>query len=434
MGYSQAFQKMLDSGEFDLVRGVPIFDAHSEFDEKGNLVRRFGKDDLQRICDKTNARARTSGTLALVAPGHTVPKAPETAQPEPWGYADHYRVEPFGAEHKPTIHVDWLVRKSKAGEAKTYPHRSVELWPRDGIIDWIAQLRRAPQRDLGILRWSKNGQPVPYGPTESFFSDASLSKPLSAVLREDAKLCYSMETSAMPLKYEAPVDDPTKVPDAAKPGLDDAARQEDEEHQKFSKHCDKYMKSRYSRLDEMHKKFDEEFPPEEKPLGEDGKARLEAPAAPASPSGTNVTMPKFGDDDKEKDRMSKDSAAIQYARLEADIALLKQAKADADKAANLARAEQIVQQLEFQGISLDRAYEVEQFAKRNPDEQVHYRKRIENHYKRDGAGLPPVGGRVDVEGDAGPVRYSRDMVEKAVAIAEREGISYEKALAQVSGK
>src|SRR6185436_5028495 len=82
-----------ESGKYAKLPNVPIFDAHEEWDEDGKLLKRFGREELQELCDITNKRAE-GGDPTIIGLGHTIPKdkltgmpAPEDKQPRMVGYA-----------------------------------------------------------------------------------------------------------------------------------------------------------------------------------------------------------------------------------------------------------------------------------------------------------------------------------------------------------
>lgn len=222
-----SLEHVLQSGEYIRVPDVALFDEHDEFDEHGNLVRRFDRAALQTIADRCNARARTSGDLSPFGPGHTFDdvfdkktgkllyKAKEEDQPIPMGFiGPNYRVGRYGPGGKLAIVADLYVQRrvqTKDGSVvdglqylKTFPRRSVELWSEDGIIDWVAVLRRTPQRDLGLLTYARAVHYVRGG-------DGAQMVPAAALFSAGGKtkLRYAMGES-MP-------NDPSQPPVAAAP-------------------------------------------------------------------------------------------------------------------------------------------------------------------------------------------------------------------------
>lgn len=173
---SQRFQRLLselrDSGKYVRIRDVSVFDEHSEtyyVDGDGRpclkgdpgakkVVRKFGRKELEQIAARCNARDQ-KGSLSPLTFGHTKPAvenadgstepADERKQPKPRGYAATWKVVFDPEEKKHLLKTDFHISRSEYPEAKTYPRVSVELWPKQGVIDPIALLRRTPQRDLG---------------------------------------------------------------------------------------------------------------------------------------------------------------------------------------------------------------------------------------------------------------------------------------------
>src|SRR5690242_14229299 len=171
-----SLQHVLGSDEYVRVPCVPIFDEHDEYDAQGQPVRRFGAAELRTIAGRCNARAQQTGDLSPFGPGHTfddvydkagrlIYKAREEDQPPPWGYLHNYQLARYGPEGKLAVCADFYVKKQLTDNRgqpvdglqylKTFPRRSVELWAEDGIIDWVAVLRRTPQRDLGLLTYAR---------------------------------------------------------------------------------------------------------------------------------------------------------------------------------------------------------------------------------------------------------------------------------------
>src|SRR5438874_1811929 len=55
---ANSLKKILEGGDYETVPGVPVFDAHDEYDDKGKLLRKFGRPELERIAAATNAREK----------------------------------------------------------------------------------------------------------------------------------------------------------------------------------------------------------------------------------------------------------------------------------------------------------------------------------------------------------------------------------------
>lgn len=143
--------RFADPSLWRVIRDVPVFDEHDEYDQDGKLVRKFDRAALEGIARRCNLREETTGDVSPIGPGHTLRQAKETDQPPIWAYGRNYHVGTFGPENKTAILVDWYVKPQHWDDVLSYPRRSVELWMKDGIIDWIALLRRTPMRDLGLI-------------------------------------------------------------------------------------------------------------------------------------------------------------------------------------------------------------------------------------------------------------------------------------------
>lgn len=267
---TQSLAEIKESGDYVLVPDFVVFDEHDEFDENGKLIRRFDRARLQAIVDKCNAREEKSGDLATIAPGHSLdnPKSEED-QPPPWGFAANYRLDHYGPGKKLGIVCDAYVRKqirTKDGRTvdgpeylATFPRRSPELWPNHSAVpeharntfDWIAVLRRAPQRDLGLSVYHRNGRGEIIGG-----------------LTRNHKLRYQMET---PMD---PVQDPNADTSAdLDPNAGGDAGAPPEGHEEFAKHLD-YAMNNHPMLKSMCSKY---------------------AAEQADPSATNVAPPGAGD-------------------------------------------------------------------------------------------------------------------------------------------
>src|SRR6185436_10061627 len=143
------------------------------------------------------------------------------------GYAMDLRVGQFGPHQKTGILVDYYIEKDKLEEWKTYARgRSIELWPKKKVIDWVASLRKAPQRDLGpvdleLLTFSRDAI-EPFTPTRRYYGDAAKTR-LLAMAQRGEKLFYAMEDADSNVDSDGQTEDtmdPTKPPDAMAPDDD----------------------------------------------------------------------------------------------------------------------------------------------------------------------------------------------------------------------
>jgi hypothetical protein len=266
----QSLSTILNSAEYECTRGVPLFDEHDEYDSKGQLVRRFDKQYLTELADKLNAQVKETGDLVPFGPGHTVDdvwerdeerkpvkllyKAKETDQPPIFGYFGNFRIGTFGPKKKVCLLADKYVKKEHAQEAATYPRRSVELWAERKELDWVALLRRAPQRNLGLLIYGKSFDKS-YNHDRLYY-DKSRRLSLAAYDSPDGKLRYSMEAhmaDAMEREEHVPPSEQEHIEhDTEHPHHEEAPEGVPSDvHEHFMK-C---VKHHFPHLADMHKKY-----------------------------------------------------------------------------------------------------------------------------------------------------------------------------------
>lgn len=465
-----ALAAIRDPAKFVKVPDVVLFDAHEQYDEDGKLVRRFGREELQEICDNTNAR-RDGGDPTVIGLGHTIPRdpitkmpAPEKNQPESVGYAMDLRVGQFGPRQKTGILADYYIAKDKMEEWKSYLRgRSVELWPKQKVIDWVASLRKAPQRDLGpldlsLLTYSRDTIET-FTPTRKFYGDAAKTRVLAMAQRGE-KLFYAMEDAdGQPEAFSM---DPTKPADAAAPDDDFAAK------------IDRYMAEKYPSLTRMCQEATEryaaesdpnavgapagtapeapkpgEMPPGEAVPGADPNSQPDAGAVntgPGSPSSTNTSIPgsegkkkKKPEDDegKEKLRMAADTEAIRYARLEEEVKQLRTERELDKAAAKKAKATQRIQALQYQGFTLDPVREVERYCALDETVWDKEDETIKRYYKQDSVGHVPMGGMFQGIGGDAPAapavkgNMTREQMQAATRLATKKGVDFGDAVKEV---
>lgn len=395
---TQSLEHIKESGEFVPIPDFVIFDEHDEFDENGKLIRRFDRKKLQKIVDRCNARQETSGDLAVIAPGHSLddPKSEED-QPPPWGYGADWRLGRFGPGQKLGIICTAYVRsviKTKDGEmvdgpthVQSFPRRSPEVWPNHAAIpehardsiDWIALLRRAPQRDIGLSVYQRN-----------YSADRS---PIGSVNRT-GKIRYQMET---PMPDPNPVDEPRADVSADLPQGD----QPPEGHEEFAKHLDYAMSNHphLKQLGAMCKKYG---------MGE------------ADPTATNVALPgadappPADDDDPAMQRNQRGDVRKSKTQLQLD-AQEKRIKAMADEQAierqrlRVQRYEMALSELQGE-YELDVAVELEDCAGLDEKGFAKHLDRIKRNYSR-----TPVGGDLPIEAFQEPNPAGKDLNNPEVA-------------------
>jgi hypothetical protein len=482
---TRSLKAIKESGKYAKLPNVVIFDAHEEFDENGNLVRRFGREELQELCDVTNKRAE-GGDPTILGLGHTIPRDPITRMPVPEdkqpiqvGYAMDLRVGQFGPEQKTGILVDYYIEKDKLAEWKTYTRgRSIELWPKKKVIDWVASLRKAPQRDLGhldleLLTFSRDALEA-FTPTRKYYGDAANTR-LLAMAQRGEKLFYSMDNGVDNANVDSDGQDedtmdPTKPPDAMAPEDD------------FCQKIDRYMAEKYPVLARMCQEATQKYAMESNPnavgapVGATLDPKMDAPGGdqgidaaggdapeddddstgdeddgdtgPGFPGAKNTSVPgskkkkKKGNpmaEDKKDDavRMEKDAEAIRYARLEEEVKQLREARVADQNAAKKAKATQRIQSLQFQGFTLDPVREVERYCALDETTWDKEDEHIKQYYKQDSVGMVPMGGTIPTAGmpqgqpAATKGRMSQDQMRKAVSLTSSKGMKFEDAAAQV---
>lgn len=166
--FKDASKWRLEDGTPTIIRGVPVFDEHTERDERrwtkdengedvpnrefGKVTRVFDAKKLQQIADNCNRRFQRTGDAAPLTIGHTRPGRPETEQPPIIGYAINFRLGRFGPEGVLAILADFYILPQHWRAFLEHPRRSVEFFPRDEVFDPIALLVRTPERDLGVIQ------------------------------------------------------------------------------------------------------------------------------------------------------------------------------------------------------------------------------------------------------------------------------------------
>ena len=179
-------KKFDDLSQWEVRRGVPVFDEHEQYDVK----------KLRQIADNCNRREAETGDSCPITIGHTVPGASEERQPEIVGYARNFQVGTFGPAGKTGVLADFYIQRGRYDEAMKYPRRSVELWPEELYFDPISLLKRTPKRDLGLLTYGKTKKVLRYAMGEVDQEWAV------AVLRGDAPPASEPERFAMSSQEE----------------------------------------------------------------------------------------------------------------------------------------------------------------------------------------------------------------------------------------
>jgi hypothetical protein len=141
----QALQDLDTPGRFIVRAGVPIFCEHDD----PLTGEKWTRAKLETLARNTNRREAEEGVPMSIVIGHTPGRKEEEIQHV--GYARHLRVGRFGPKKKLGILADFYYKPECYEKAKQFPHRSVERWVEDALLDPVSLLARTPQLDLGLL-------------------------------------------------------------------------------------------------------------------------------------------------------------------------------------------------------------------------------------------------------------------------------------------
>jgi hypothetical protein len=141
----QALEDLDTPGKYVVRRAVPIFCEHTDpiTNEKWTRAK------LETLARNTNRRESEEGTPMSVIIGHTPGRKEEEIIH--CGYARNHRVARFGPKKKLGIICDFYLKPELYEKAMQYPHRSIERWVEDELMDPVSLLARTPQLDLGLL-------------------------------------------------------------------------------------------------------------------------------------------------------------------------------------------------------------------------------------------------------------------------------------------
>lgn len=132
-------------GRYIVRQNVPVFVEHDD----PKTGEKWNRTKLSKLATNSNRRAAENGTPTSIVIGHTPGRKEEELVHV--GYARNYRVGTFGPKKKLGILADFYYKPDTYAKASQYPHRSIELWTDDMIIDPVSLLARTPQLDLGLL-------------------------------------------------------------------------------------------------------------------------------------------------------------------------------------------------------------------------------------------------------------------------------------------
>jgi hypothetical protein len=218
---------------------APIFRTHERKKKNGKLVK-VDLARLRRIVAHHRDLEREA-TFAVIPLGHTNPDpdSPEDEQPDIAGVWRNLRIGKWGAPGKesyaiwatPYFRRDMLDKVQQGGG---YPFRSAEYFPERDELTHVALLKRAPELDLGIALYGRDGT----------------RENIHQYGREDEGYRYTFEAN---MADETMKNDPTEAPDAEAP--------DPQFHEQFMR-C---MRHSYPHMDRMHGEHAHRYEAEEEP-------------------------------------------------------------------------------------------------------------------------------------------------------------------------
>jgi hypothetical protein len=402
------------------VRDVPILDEHTLLDDAGNALLNIDANRLRVIAQRANTRIRQTGDLVPIVIGHTKDNAPEQQQPEIVGYAGPFNIGPFFNTGKKALKALFKFFKNKLNKIRQFPRRSVELWLSDLRIDPISLLgATTPERDLGLLRLSREGKRVyrrvlPSQTGESVDNVQEIVDAVLAALEESDVWKWAkeqMNEGQYPKEGEEEamgLDDlgvqGEGEEDAEMPGEEAAGVGSDEEAGIPPEEA--------------------EMPPKkgEKPL----KMGAGAPAA-SMPSGSNSYVPGG----LERKRMARDQASTLRHRYERRLQAQEQETQDLRRKLQRSNRERDLIQLESEGVMLDRVEELDAVEKLDDADYTKYLGRLKKRYSK-----APIGGvswNIQHERGESQAGISRDQALEIADYAAKKGIGYLEAKKQMLG-
>ncbi len=396
--------------EFTDSDDVVILDEHMLKDENGKPIIYIGPARLRYIAERANQRIKDTGDETPVVIGHTKDDADEDDQPEIVGFARNFRVKQFFKTGKKAIYATISFLTSKLERIKQFPRRSVELWLSDWKIDPISLLgATTPERDLGLLRLSRDGARK-YRRVVPNMDPKEIVNGVVAALKESdvwkwaeaqmAKEGGEGDEGGLPPEEDEeglPAEEGGGVPPGAAGGMGGEGGGE-----------------------QPVREFEEEQPAQYEMGG----------GAPGAAVGQTYVPGPLGSDRR---RMARDAERVRMARYDK---VLKGQQAQIDtlvlKLRRSEREKDLIQ-LEGEGIDFDRAEELEDLLDLADDKYKARLNRMRKRYQKDPTHV------FDVEGSSrksGAIKQprSKEAAMKAAEYAQRKGIPYEDALAQLDAE
>lgn len=198
-------------GEFVVVHDVPLFDEHMGPDGES-----YDRESLAGMVEVMNERIADTGDFTPIVLNHTPTNREKLAgieEPDVVGLAGPYYLGILGTR-RPRWCIfarDWRIYRDRATEAERRPRRSVEVWRRDTEGNDLPPPKRffdpiclcgaeTPRRDLGLVRYRRDGEPDRY--------EASVASATNAYL---PSACAGQEGKKKPNQLPAATDADSSV-------------------------------------------------------------------------------------------------------------------------------------------------------------------------------------------------------------------------------
>lgn len=142
--------------EFVFEPGVALIDEHEGARTHKGKALKVDAAMLERIAANQNDIYKHKKCPVFVGLGHTKDgeHVSETDQPPIVAYATNLRVEPFRTTGKRALFADLHFKREHQSAIRDYPGRSVELYPESEEIPFLALLRKVPERNLPVIKFS----------------------------------------------------------------------------------------------------------------------------------------------------------------------------------------------------------------------------------------------------------------------------------------
>ncbi len=411
--------RLNDPSQWVIVRDVPVFRSHVRRNQDGSAKYQVTDGDLQLIAQNAARKEAEAGVAGVITIGHRLisPTAPETTQPRVVGYIRNVRPGVFGPQGVPCDLVDAYYKREHWDEARLYPFRSAEYYPNKREITGVALLVRDPELELGVVSYAVADEPAfsyAAGDTPVYFPELYMRQPAE-----------NYEEREMP----DPTAPPTTTPPVAPPKPAGPEGVDPQFMQMFAACMKHYMANGGAAPGPMNAVVP--------------KPATTPPAAPPPPP----PVPEHAQRDGQPDA---------YAAIRADLEAAKRAMSGEIQKYNeqlqaeryqrqKGDCERLADQLEFEGgylfnrgkfvndaIPLDESgriqlcKDVQQYSKQDP-EKLSYR-RVQTFAGPGEGGLQPFGA------SEGPTQEQYDRQLEEARMYERQGMSWNDAMAKAQGK